>query len=242
MADGIEGASGAGGAATTTYTQEQVDALLAEKTEGLKAKAQELLTEAKRAKDALRNYDGVDPDEHKRLKAAAEEAERKKATAEGDFKSLEKQLIERHSAELTARDAKLTKVQSALERRLVKDELRKTIMDKGGIPDMADLLLEYGAKYVRVRETDHDFEAYVTDANGNQRVADSVGTAMNVAAFVESELMVKFPRAFAGTGSSGSGAAKSNGGAGGVRTIAAGDNAAFLANLEGIAKSQVSVV
>lgn len=235
MAEGSEGGSAA------TFTQDQVDAMIAEREAGLKANRDELLKEAKTAKERLKAFEGVNPDEFKTLKAQAEEAALKKAAAEGDFKALEKQLIDRHSAELAAKDGKLSKVEKALHQRLVQAELRKTIQDAGGLKDMADLLMEYGARFVKVKETDDGFDAYVVDERGNPRIADSVGTPMNIAAFVESELKTKYPRAFEGTGSSGSSAAKSNGGAGGVKTIAAGDKKAFLDNLEGIANGTVKV-
>ena len=224
-----------------TYSQEQLTAAIEEKIAGLKANRDEVLKEAKAAKERLKAFEGVDPDEHKRLKLEAEALVVKKATAEGDFKALEKQLIDRHAAEVAGRDTKIAKMQKAIEQRLVQAELRKAIGEKGGLADMADLLLEYGARNVRVKETDDGFEAYVVDGAGNPMIADGKGTPMDIAGFVESTLMQKYPRAFAGTGSSGSGAAKSNAGGGGAKVIAAGDNNAFLANLKGIADGSVRV-
>jgi hypothetical protein len=229
-------------AETQTYTQEQVDAMIAERlaaeTDGLKKSQRELLAEAKKAKDTLKNYDGVDPDEFKRLKAAAEEAERKKATAEGDFKSLEKQLIEKHTAELGAEKGKTVKYQSALEKYLVQAQLTAAIAKHKGDPD---LLLPHAAQHVRVRETDEGFEAYVADDKGNPRIADGKGTPMSFDDLVTQVLAEKYPRAFDGAGSSGGGASKSTGGAGGTRVIPAGDNGSFIANLDGIAKGTVKV-
>ncbi len=228
--------SASGGAAT--YTQEQVDAMIAEKEAGLRANRDELLKEAKAAKERLKAYEGVDPDEHKRLKAAAEEADRKKATAEGDFKALEKQLIERHQGELSAREQKMQKMQRAIDKRLVQAQMASAIAKYEG---EVDLLMPYAERFARVKETDDDFEAFIADEKGNPLVADGKATPMSFEAFVEQVLMQKFPRAFKGTGSSGSGAAKSNGGAGGAKVIAAGDNAAFLQNLEAIAKGTTQV-
>jgi hypothetical protein len=51
----------------------------------------------------------------------------------------------------------------------------------------------------------------------------------------------EFAVLFPGTGSSGGGASKSISGAGGGKTIQAGDNASFIANLEKIAKGEVKV-
>lgn len=222
-----------------TFTQAEVDALIAERNSALESNRNEALKELKAAKSKLAAYDGVDPEEHKRLKTAAEEAERKKAAAEGDFNTLKAQLVANHQKELDGRDGKVTKLTKALEKRLIQAELTKAIAAKKGDPD---LLLPYAERFVKTRETEDDFEAFVVDGTGNQRFSDGKATPMSFDAFVEQELMSKFPRAFDGTGSSGGGAPRSNaGGGGGARTIAAGDNASIIANLEGIASGKIEV-
>jgi len=222
-----------------TYTQEEVEAMIAKSHSALNAKTQELLTETKRAKDALKAYDGVDPVKYRELQTAAETAERNRAAAEGDFKSLEKQLVERHNAEVAGRDTRIGKLSKALERRLIDAELTRAIASKKGEPD---LLLPYARQFVRVRETDDDYEGFVSDERGNPMVSDGKGTPMDFGSFVEHHLMTKFPRAFEGTGSSGGGAPKSSAGGGGnPKSITAGDNSAFISNLEAIASGKVDV-
>jgi hypothetical protein len=222
-----------------TYTQEELDAILSRERDALKANRDEALKEAKRAKEQLRSYEGVDPEEYQKLKRAAEEAERKKAESEGDFKKLETQLVERHKQEMSTATARAAKLQAALEKRLVQAELTKAIAAKRGD---ADLLLPHAERYVRVRETEEDFVAFVADEHGNPLVADGQGTPMTFDQLVEQTLMAKFPNAFEGTGSSGGGASRSAGGAGGVgKSIAADDSSAFLANLEAIATGKVEV-
>jgi len=222
-----------------TYTQAEVDALVKERVGGLKANRDEALAEAKKAKAALKAFEGTDPEEYKRLKTAAEETERQRAAAEGDWQKLEVQLKDRHKAEMGKAGARATKLQKALEKRLVQAELTAAIVRRKGDPD---LLLPHGERYVRVRETDDDFVAYVVDEQGNALVADGQGTPMTFDQLVETKLMVRFPAAFEGTGSSGGGASRTGGGAAGsARTIAAGDDAAFLANVGDIAKGAVKV-
>jgi hypothetical protein len=70
----------------TPEQQAAIDAAVAEQVEGLKKNQNELLKESKAAKAKLAAYDGVDPEEYKKLKQAAEEAERKRLQGEGDFK------------------------------------------------------------------------------------------------------------------------------------------------------------
>lgn len=201
---------------------------------GLKRNRDEALKEARAAKAKLAAYDGVDAEEFKRLKDAAAEADRKKAAAEGDFKALEKQLIDKHGQELGAKDKQIEKRQKALERRLVDAELTRAIAAHKGDPD---LLLNYARQFVRVKETDDDFEGFVADEKGNPRIADGKGTPMTFDTFVSEHLMVKFPRAFEGTGSSGGGASKSAaaGGGGAVKVVPRGDNKAFVQNVDALA-------
>jgi hypothetical protein len=224
-----------------TYTQEDVDAIIAEK-DALKANRDEALTEAKRAKAALKAWDGKDPAKYDALVAASEEAEQRKAAAEGDFSKLRDQLVEKHSSELSAKDKRMGKLEAALNRRLVQDELRKALVGKAD-PTMMELLVEHGSRFVKVRETDDDFEHYLTDGKGNQQFSDGQATPMTIDLFVDQSLKSKFPGAFLGSGSSGGGASKSTAGGGGgnPKVIAAGDDRAFFANLKGVASGDVTV-
>ncbi len=232
-----------------TYTKEQVDAMIAERVatevDGLKRNRDELAKEAKAAKAKAAAYEGFDPDEYKRLKTSAEEAEQKRLTAEGDFTKLREQLVNKHNTELGAKDKRISKFESALNRRLTTDELRKALTGKA-LPEYQDLLVEHGAKYLQLRETDDDFDYVITDGKGNPVIANGQGAPMTMDLFVEQTLKSKYPSAFQGTGSSGGGATKSTGGASGSATppgtIARGDQRAFMANLDAIAKGKVEVV
>lgn len=223
-----------------TYTKEQLEAAVAERlaaeTEGLKKNQQELLKEAKAAKARLAAYDGVDPDEFKRLKAAAEEAEHKKAAAEGDFTKLKEQMAQKHQAGLGAKDKRVGKLESALNRRLTTDELRKALTGKA-LPEYMELLVEHGAKFLKVQETDDDFDVVITDGKGNALVSDGKGSPMTLEQFVDQALKAKYPGAFTGTGSSGGGATRSRGGASGsdgLPTYASTNSPEFLARINAL--------
>jgi hypothetical protein len=224
------------------FTQEEVDAMLAEQVGGLKANRDDALKELKAAKTKLAHYNDVDPEEHKRLKAFVAEAEQKKAAAEGDWKSLEKQLIDRHTQELTAKDSRAAKLQSALEKRLVDAKLATALAKADADPTMLELLQLAGRRAIRVRETEDDFEEYVADAQGNPLISDSKGTPMDVDTYVQQTLKAQYPGAFKGTGSSGGGATKSTGGASGAtRSIASTNTPDFLSNLTDIASGKVKI-
>ena len=53
------------------YTQAELDRIVADQLSGLKAKADELLSETKRAKQQLKDFEGFNPAEFKKLKEAA---------------------------------------------------------------------------------------------------------------------------------------------------------------------------
>lgn len=225
---------------TETITKEQYDAMVAER-DALKTNRDEVLTEAKKAKAALKNYDGVDPTEYRTLKEAAAEAEKKRALAEGNLEAWKKQVTDQHTKEREGDAKKLTKYESAISRRLKQDELRKALVGKAD-PTMMELLVEHGSKFIQVRETDDDFEHVVVDEKNNPLVGDSKGSPMSVEQFVEQKLKAKFPGAFLGTGSSGGGATKSTGSAGGsTGRIASTNSPDFLAQLAGVASGKTKV-
>ena len=224
-------------------TQADVDkavkeALVAAKKDGDTA-YNALWQEAKTAKEAAKSFDGIDVDEYKKLKAASAKAEREKAEAEGDFQSLEEQLVARHKTELEAKDVVTEKYRVAMNKRLVEAELTRAITSAKGD---ATLLLPHAERFVRVRETEDDFEAFVVDEKGQPMFADGQATPATFETLVTEKLMAQFPMAFEGTGSSGGGATRSAGGAGGhARTIQFGDKAAMMANIEDVASGKTVV-
>lgn len=222
------------------YDQAEVDALVTEKNTALEANRNAVLLDLANARKSLKNYEGIDPAEHARLKQEVADAEAKKASEEGNWKAVEKQLIEKHGTERESDKKALAKRDSAVERRLVQAELTRAIAAKKGDPD---LLLPYAQKYARVRETDDDFEAFLCDERGTPMVSDGKGTPMTFDAFVEQVLMVKFPRAFDGVGSSGGGAPRSNAGGGGQARVVVTDTNSpeFLANVKDLASGKASI-
>jgi len=225
----------------TTFTKEQVDALIEEKIAGLKANRDDVLREAKAAKERLRALEGVDPEEHKRLKAAAEEAEKKKLAAEGDWKAMEKQLVDKYEAQLVAERTEKSGILSSMEQYLIDSA---AVAELARHSDSPRLLLPHVKSVMKVVREDGQYSARVIDpVTGMVRIGKGAGsTPMTLGELIEEmKGNAEYAPAFRGTGSSGSGAAKSNAGGGGAKVIAAGDNNAFLANLEGIANGSVRV-
>lgn len=88
--------------------------------DALRKKNAELLSEAKAAKSALKQYQGIDPNEYAELKAAHEQAEADRAKAAGDFEAykakLDKKLSEKDSliADLSKRNENTWREREAL--------------------------------------------------------------------------------------------------------------------------------
>jgi hypothetical protein len=224
----------------TPEQQAAIDAAVAEQVEGLKKNQNELLKESKAAKAKLAAYDGVDPEEYKKLKQAAEEAERKRLQGEGDFKQLEQQLVKKYEGLLEQERGSVSRMRSAMEKHLIDSA---ALSELAKVSDSPKLLLPHIRGRMKVVEHDGEFHARIVDDSGNIRVGKGQGSSpMTLSELIEEMKSDKeFAPAFRGTGSSGGGATKSTGGAGGSRTIAAHDNAGFLANLESIAKGEVTV-
>jgi len=228
------------------YTQEELDAILAEKVgelDGLKRNQAEAIKEAKAAKAKLAGYEGIDPEEFKRLKQAADDAEKKRLAGEGDFKALEAQLVKKMADQEAAHTVTTQRYRGAIEQHLIDAEAVRELAQHSDSPG---LLLPHVKSQMKVmEESDGKFVARVVDASGNVRIGKGAGAApMTLPELMEEMKADKtFAPAFRGSGSSGGGATRSTGGAsGGVATIAAGDKKGFIDNVEAIAKGKVNVV
>lgn len=221
----------------TVYTQDQVDELVTERLASAKAEGdkafESLWGEAKAAKEKLRAFDGVDAAEYKTLKEQLKALEQKdKADKAGiTAEELAKMRAEmRADVEGEYSGLKTRAEELATENRTLKlDNVVKATMSKVGVrAERLDALY-------RLTKEHYD----LTD-DGQPLVKLRPGK--EVEKYVAEDLAKEYPEFFRGSGSSGSGASRSAGGAGDhVRTIAAGDSKAFLDNLEGIAKGRVTV-
>lgn len=219
-----------------TFTQEEVDALLQEKLADAKAgndKAfSELWEEAKQAKAKARAFDGLDPEAAKNALAELTSLKQQKKAEKAGISS--EQLAEIRNAvradlekDYAPRLAMADKL--AGENRTLKlDNVVKNMMGK------AEARAERIDALYRLTSDRYD----LTD-DGKPMLKDRMGTP--VEKYIAEDLRKEYPEFFQGTGSSGGGASKSNGGAGGVAgRIAApvggrfGDD--FMRNLEAAAK------
>lgn len=212
---------------TKSYTQEEVDALVAEKLAGVKAEDdpafKKLWQEAKSAKAKA-----------KELAEKLTEVEQQKSAEKAGITSTE---LDRIRAEIRK------DVESSLaerfsdydslkhENRTLKlDNVVKAEMGKAGVrPERLDALYRLAAEQFDLTE------------DGKPMVKSHMGTPVDK--YISGQLLKEYPEFFQGTGSSGGGATKAQGGAlGGIRKIAASDAKAIATYAEEIMSGKAEVV
>lgn len=142
---------------------------------------------------------------------------------------------ETNHATLTAENAKQ---RTALENSFITTEMSAAIARKKGDPAM---LLPFATKYARLEETPEGYRTHVVDESGIKRM-NVKGEPVTFDEFVSETLIPRFGKAFAGTGSSGSGAGRSiNSSGDSRRTVSMRDGKDFVNNLQGIIDGSVRV-
>lgn len=231
------------GGEAKTYSQEEFESALAEKiaeaNKGLEQNRNAALAEAKKAKEALKQFDGIDPEEYRSLKEAREAAEREKQEAAGNWKALEEQLLKKHSDSEARWKNEEKRLRQALDDYLIDAEATREL---AAYTESPDLLLPHVKRHMRVIEQDGRFASRIVDANGNVRIGKGEGSAPMTLSELLDEMKQdkRYALAFKGTGSSGGGASRSAAGGGGQK-IAADDNASFIGNLDAIASGKMKV-
>jgi hypothetical protein len=199
---------------------------------GLTAKQQELLNEKKTLAEKLKvlegQLSGIDLEKAKKALEQAEQMERDKLKATGDWETREKQLKEQLAADLTkrethfqtelkTRDDKIGKLQGSLEKSLIEAQATAAIAAAKGAPE---LLMPHVMRQVKVVEENGEYVARVMDANGQPRIANVKGDPFTIANLVEEmKANTVFGRAFEASGTGGSGANNGNRGSGGGKTL-----------------------
>lgn len=177
--------------------------LLDEETTGLKAKRDELFAKLKEF-DAFKD---IDPEEYKKLKKQADDAEAEKLKIAGNWEAREKQLLDAHKKELDARDAKIATLSTSLEENVLKATAVQAIAAEKG---SSTLLMPH----VRSRtKLDDSGNPVVVDDQGNIRI-DAQGKPLTIPALIAEMKadVATFGRAFDGSGIGGAGSNPGQGG------------------------------
>jgi hypothetical protein len=204
------------------------EAELPTETAGLKSALQKERADREKAEKSLKGFEGVDPEEAKRLKAEAEQLAADKLKSKGDWETREKQLKEQLASdlqkrethfqtELKTRDDKIAKLQESLEKSLIEAQATAAIAAAKGAPE---LLMPHVMRQVKVVEENGEYVARVMDANGQPRIMNVKGDPFTIPNLVdEMKANEVFGRAFEATGAGGSGASNGNKGGGNAKTI-----------------------
>lgn len=204
-----------------TYTEAEVSQKIAEANAALEGKRSEILAEAKSAKEEARALRAQVLELEQATKAhkagiTAEQLEKLRAEVRADLdKSYEPTKAELEALRAEARTLKLDSV--------IKDQMARS----GARADRIEALFKLTAGEYDLTE------------DGKPMLRERPGTP--VEKYIAEDVRAKYPEFFEGTGSSGGGAPKSVASGAGVRSIPAGDNKAFIANLDAIAKGEVLV-
>lgn len=229
MAEGEEG--------TTTYTEDQVEARIAEANKAIERSRNEALADKRRARE-----------EADELRKQLGELQSKMQDLEQQSKAKELNLPDEKLQEMRHKiRADVEREYSPLKEQL--EQLTNTLGERDGrIRELTldnrvkEMMGKAGARAERVNDlfrlTGDRFDLTEDDA---VILRDSRETPLD--RYFKETLSKEYPEFWNGSGSSGGGASKSSGGAAGAtRTIAAGDRKAFMSNLEAIAKGEVEVV
>jgi hypothetical protein len=230
------------------------EAELPTETAGLKAAFQKEREWKEKAEKSLKAFEGVDPEEAKRLKAEFEQIAADKLKSKGDWDTREKQLKEQLAADLTKREThfqtelktredRIAKLQTSLEKSLIEAQATSAIAAAKGVPE---LLLPHVMSSVKVVEENGEFVARVLDAQGQPRIANVKGDPFTIAHLVDEMKGNKvFGRAFEASGAGGSGAPHTSSSSGNTFTLTreqAKDPATYRAAKEQAAKAGGQVV
>jgi len=220
----------------TTYTQAELDAKIAEANKALERKRDELLQEAKAAKDQARTVS----EQYQQATARMQELEQKVAAQSagvGDEKL--KELTEKMRADFERTyqpfKSKVGELEAALAER--DGVIRSLKLDT----KVKDVMAKSGVRSERVEDLFRlTSERYDLTDDGEVILKENREVPLDK--FFKEDLSEKYPEFYTGSGSSGGGASRSDAGGGGSgRVIAADDGGAFMANLEGVAAGKVTV-
>lgn len=187
-------------------TEEEKAALTAmveKEKSGLIAKRDELMGKLK----GFEAYKDIDPEEYKKLKKQAADAEAEKLKIAGNWEAREKQLLDAHKKELDARDAKIATLSTSLEENVLKATAVQAIAAEKG---SSTLLMPH----VRSRtKLDDSGNPVVVDDQGNIRI-DAQGKPLTIPALIAEMKadVATFGRAFDGSGIGGAGSNPGQGG------------------------------
>lgn len=207
-----------------------VDGFALEDVSGLKSALGAERTERERLQTQVVKFKDIDPDKAREALAKLEELGNIDPAKEADklantkFEAAKAQLLEKHTADLSQRDDRITRLTGAMDKLVRQAAATAAIAEAKG---SVELLLPHVLASTRVKETDEgEFVVEVVDAKGNVRIGDSKGSPMDIKGLVaEMRQHETFARAFEGDGHTGTGKETDKGGGGAPKGDISGNRA-----------------
>lgn len=197
---------------------EPVSGYALENVEGLKSTLSKEMTKRKQLEKDVVKFKDIDPDRAREALAKLEELGNIDPTKEADkivnerLEAAKKQLLEKHTKDLEARDGRIGQLTKTVESLLIDQAATAALAEAKG---SVELLLPHVQRHTRVREVDGKYSVEVVDKDGNARIGNSKGDPMTISDLVqEMRKSEAFGRAFEGSGQSGGGKPPGNGGGG----------------------------
>lgn len=195
---------------------ESVEGYALEDISGLKSTLGKELTLRKRLEKDVLKFKDIDPDKAREALAKLEEIGNLDPTKEADrianerLEVAKRQLLEKHTGEISARDSKIGSLTKTIEGLLIDQAATAALAEAKG---SVELLLPHVQRHTRVREQDGRHIVEVVDKDGNARIGNAKGDPMTISDLVqEMRKSEAFGRAFEGLGQSGGGTPPANSG------------------------------
>lgn len=202
-------------AAAVAEATAKFDGKLAEETEGLKSKNQQLLSEVKKFKAKASSIpEDFDAEAWQELKTAKQLADEEAAKAAGKWDEYKSELVETHQKEIGGLKEENGTLRGQLENVLVNNAIMGAISHAKGNPD---LLMPHVRGHVKLFDDDGEQVARVVDKAGNPRIIGAKGDYMSIEQLLEEfKESDTFAPCFEGSRATGSGAGGGSG-SGGVK-------------------------
>lgn len=197
---------------------EPVEGYALEDVSGLKTTLGKEMSLRKRLEKDVLKFKDIDPDKAREALAKLEEIGSIDPNKEADRLASERlevakrQLLEKHTGEITVRESKIGSLTKTIEGLLIDNAATAALAEAKG---SVELLLPHVQKHTRVREQDGRYVVEVIDKDGNARIGNAKGDPMTISELVqEMRKSEAFGRAFEGLGQSGGGTQPGNGSGG----------------------------
>jgi hypothetical protein len=169
--------------------QEQIDRIVKERLDRERKKFE------REKSELLKQFDGIDPEEYRKLKQDIEERENKKLEEQGKFEEIRKKLSSEKEQLRAEYEKRLQEKDENLRRLVLGDKVRNAALQAGVFPeDIEDVLLLTSKHFA----LDDDGTVRVLDDNGRE-VSESLGD------FFSKTFRERKPKFFKGANATGAG-------------------------------------